>query len=197
MMQKSNQSNFFIIEGDELRINPIVLAIPEFLIIHNADRSTDKKKSLKEFKYIRFIADYKSEYNSYGLSKPSQLGFDIFGDNNYKPRPDIQKAIDKYKELQNTHSMQYLLAIRNRVDMIIHFLTNAKLDEGTEEGKYKNPFISIDKVTKVLNELEDVMEKLEKWEKKVLEEEEDMQIRGGGELNAFENPENAEWLKRK
>jgi hypothetical protein len=183
-------------EGDKIVINPKALLIPEFTDLYERDRSAGKKKAAKEFAYIYYIADYKSEYNAYGLAKEKQLGIDIFQQRNYKPDPMVKKAIDKYIKLQETPSMQYLIAIRNRVQRVIQFIDKAEIENKDIEGTYKNPFITIEKVTKVFRELEDVIEKLEKWEKKVFDEEEEMQIRGGGMLNAFENSEDAKWLKR-
>ena len=194
MTSKNSENSFFIIDNDKVQINPKVLLIPEFAYLYERDHSQYKKKVLKEFAYIHYVADYKSEYNAYGLTKNQQIALDIFGNKKYKPDQFVLKAIDKYQELQKTSSMRYLESIRNRVDRVIAFLDNADQVSIDKEGIYINPFLTIDKVTKVLNELEDVVEKLEKWEKKVFEEEEDMQIRGGGILNAFEDPENAKWI---
>lgn len=177
-------------------INPKALFIPEFDDIYRRDTTSSKKRALKEFAYIYYIADYLSEYNAYGLSKERQICIDIFENRNYKPDPLIVKAIEKYQKLQETPSMQYLIAIRNRVQKIIQYLDNAEIKDQDKDGAYKNPFLVIDKVTKVFNGLEDTIEKLEKWEKKVFDEEEDMKIRGGGNLNVFEDPTKADWLRK-
>lgn len=197
MTQKNNETSFFIIEGERVSINPKALLIPEFAFIHERDRSQNKRKSIKEFAYVYYMADYKSEYNAYGLNKQEQVGKDIFGNKRYKPERYVIDAIEKYKELQKSPSMRYLEAIRNRVNRLISFLDGANTTDKDKDGNTISPWATIDRVTKVLNELEDVVEKLEKWEKKVFDEEEDMQIRGGGILNAFENPEDASWLFKK
>ena len=197
MITKNSPSDLFISQDDKVIINPKALFIPEFNDIYFRDKSIGKKKTLKEFAYVYYIADYKSEYNSYGLSKESQLGIDIFMNRKYKPDELISKAITKYQKLQETPSMQYLLAIRNRVQKVIQFLDGAEMDEKNPDGSYRNPFMRIEQVTKVFKELEDVIEKLEKWEKKVFDEEDTMKIRGGGVVNAFENPEDAKWLFKK
>jgi len=194
MTVKNNPGDLFIYQDDKIIVNPKALFIPEFYDIYYRDRSVGKKRALKELAYVYYISDYKSEYNAYGLSKEVQLGIDIFMNRKYKPDEYVQKAIDKYQKLQETPSMQYLIAIRNRVQRIIQFLDTAEVEDRDKEGKFKNPFIKIGEVTKIFNELEDVVEKLEKWEKKVFEEEDDMKIRGGGVLNAFEDPESAKWL---
>jgi len=196
MTVKNDNTGLFIFVNDRIVINPKTLFIPEFSDLYERDRSQGKKKAMKEFAYIYYMADYKSEYNSYGLNKEKQIGIDIMQNRNYKPDPYVKRAIEKYEKLQETPSMQYLIAIRNRVQRVIRYLDNADIkDKGIDE-KYLNPFVTIEKVTKVLNEMEGVIEKLEKWERKVFDEEEEMQIRGGGILNAFENPEDAKWLKK-
>ena len=194
---KSGSNDLFLMVDDRITINPKALLISDFNDIYIRDRSAGKRRALKEFAYIYYMADYQSEYNAYGLSKETQLGIDIFMEHKYKPDLLVKKAIEKYEKLQETPSMQYLIAIRNRVQKIIQFLDGAEIKEKDSDGTYKNPLMQIDKVTKVFNELENVIEKLEKWEKKVFDEEEDMKIRGGGELNAFENPEDAKWIFKK
>jgi hypothetical protein len=195
MTVKSNTNSLFILEDDKIQINPKILFIPEFSNLYNRDFSTNKKKSLKEFAYIYYMADYKSEYNSYGLYKEIQLGIDIFQNAKYEPDEHVRKAIDKYKLLQETPSMRYLISMRSRINKTISFLDNAEVDE-KDGDKYKNPFITIDKITSIMSKLEPILETIEKWEKKVFEEEEEMKIRGGGVVNAFEDPESAKWIKK-
>jgi hypothetical protein len=200
-MIAGSDNRLFIIENDKVVINPKALIIPEFATIHERDRSTGKKRSVREFAYIYYIADYKSEYDVYGLSKESQLGLDLFNNKNYKPDPEIQKAIEKYKLLQETPSMRYLISMRKRINRTITYLDNVEIRDKIkgEEGevKYLNPHVTIDKIVTTMKQIEDVIEKLEKWEKKVFDEEEDMKIRGGGMLNVFEDPESAKWINNK
>ena len=183
-------------EGDKIVINPKALLIPEFEIIYKNDRSANKKRSLSEFKYIYFMCDYKSEYDAYGLAKESQLGLELFNNKNYHPDKDVKAAIEKYQFLQDTLSMRYLVSMRNRVNKIIKFLDSAKLRE-KDGDQYINSFVDINKQMATMKQIEDVLEKIQKWEKIVFDEEEDMKIRGGGELNVFEDKENAVWLKKK
>jgi hypothetical protein len=200
MIARNNNNSIFILEGYKVLINPKALMIPEFSDIWERDHSVGKKKATKELAYVYYMADYKSEYNSYGLSKDTQLGIDIFQNRNYKPDPYISKAIDKYKVLQETPSMRYLLSMRQRVNNIIDYLDTVQIRDKKKDGeeiKPVNPFITIDKITATMSKIEDTLESIEKWEKKVFEEEEDMKIRGGGVVNAFEDPESAKWIGNK
>ena len=196
-----SDNRLFLIENDKVVINPKALMIPEFSYLYERDRSAGKKKALKEFAYIYYMADYKSEYDVYGLSKENQLGLDLFTNRSYKPDPDVKKAIEKYTLLQETPSMRYLISMRKRINRTISFLDNVDIKDKIkgEEGevKYINPHITIDKIVTTMKQIEDVIEKLEKWEKKVFDEEEDMKIRGGGMLNVFEDREQAVWITKK
>jgi len=196
MIVRNNPQSLFTFEGDKLQVNPRVLLIPEFAYLYERDHSIGKKKAMKEFGYVYYIADYKSEYNAYGLSKESQISLDIMGTRAYAPDQHVKAAIDKYSILQETPSMRYLISLRQRVNKIISFLDSAEIDD-KDGDKYKNPFISIDRIAKTMTQLEDTLESIEKWEKKVFEEEEEMKIRGGGALNVFENPEDAKWITKK
>jgi hypothetical protein len=204
-MTIKDNSSLFILEGERVVINPKALMIPEFSDLYIRDKSPGKKRSLKELSYVYYMADYKSEYNAYGLSKETQLGIDIMNQRDYKPDPYVQKAIDKYKVLQETPSMRYLISMRQRVNSLIDYLDNAQVkdkkkkknEDGTTEEIYLNPFISINLIVSTMGKLEETIESIEKWEKKVFEEEEEMKIRGGGMLNVFEDPDSAKWLGKK
>jgi hypothetical protein len=199
MTVKNSQQSLFILEDDKVHINPKALVISEFSDLWERDKSPGKKKAIKEFAYIYYIADYKSEYLRYGLSMETQLGIDIFQNRNYKPDPMVKIAIVKYEQLQETPSMRYLKSVRKRVNGIIDYLDTAQIKDTKMRGEEtvpENPFISIDKITATMSKVEDIIETVEKWEKKVFDEEEEMKIRGGGMLNAFEDPESAKWLGR-
>ena len=200
MTVKNNQQALFILENDKVLVNPKALLIPEFMMLWDRDHSIGKKKALKEFAYIYYVADYKTECNAYGLSKETQLGIDIFQNRKYEPDQFVKAAITKYELLQETTSMRYLKSMRQRVNTIIAFLDNAQIKDFKKDGeetKPINPFLTIDKITATMSKIEDTLESLEKWEKKVFDEEEDMKIRGGGMLNVFEDPDSAHWIGNK
>ena len=180
--------NFFVLkEGKVTTINPKVLLVPEFMRIWNRDKSKENKKALKEFAFIYFMADFDSEYNAYGLDKEEQIADDIFEDPKYQADDLIQDAIDKYEKLQETHSMRMLKSVRKQADRLIRHneLESMKSDD-------YNPA----KAMASMKGFEEVMEQLEKWEKKIAGESGDMIIRGGGNVGLFEDAETATYLKR-
>lgn len=175
---------------DEIVPDPMLMLVPEFKKIWGRDNLKNKSRAKQEFAYIYFIADYKSEYNTFGLEKEESIARDIMKDEKYVPDNIMIEAIEKYEKLQLTSSMRYLKSIRMTVDSLIANLDSMKYDPNKKE-EYKPA-----EITKSLKDIEVILEKLEKWEKKVFEEEEDMIIRGGGKAGMFEDKEKATWLKR-
>lgn len=183
----------FIIKSGSVDIEPKALFIPEFKVIYDRDKSKDKKQAMKEFAFIYFVADYKSEYNIYGLEKRSVIASEIMDDNKYEPDDAVLSAIMRYETMQNTYSMRYLQSIRSTIDSLEKFYQDLRYKANQTNVKDYDPSL----VTKAMKDVETVLEKIEKWEKKVRGEEDLMQIRGGGKIGLFEDPEKATWLKQR
>jgi hypothetical protein len=166
-----------------------MLLIPEFKKIWDRDTSKNKDKAIKEFAYIYFVGDYKSEYNIYGIEKRSMVSREVMEDPGYVSDDLIEDAIKKYIKLQETSSMRYLRSIRDMVDSIIKFNDALKFNDSSDTKNY-NPSLA----TKALKDVGSIVEDLEKWEKKVYGEEDQMAIRGGGKVGLFEDPEKATWM---
>jgi len=170
-----------------------MLWIPEFKSLWERDKSKTKAKATKEFAYIYFVADYQSEYNIYGFEKNRAVAEEVFGNVEYKPDESILAAIVKYESFQETLSMQYLKSVRATVHSLMKFYEELRFRSETQNAMDYDP----SKVTKAMKDVEDTIEKIEKWEKKVRSEEEDMSIRGGGQLSLFEDANSATWLNKK
>ena len=175
---------------DEIVPDPMLMFVPEFKRIWERDKTKDKSRAKQEFAYIYFIVDYKSEYNTFGLEKEDSIARDVMKDEKYVPDDMIIEAIEKYGKLQLTSSMRYLKSIRMTVDSLIANLDSMKYDPKNKDD-YKPA-----EITKSLKDIEVILEKLEKWEKKVFDEEEDMIIRGGGKAGMFEDKDKATWLEK-
>lgn len=166
-----------------------MLMIPEFKKIWDRDSSKDKSKATKELAYVYFIGDYKSEYNIYGIEKRDVVAKEVMEDPGFITDEIIENAITKYIKLQETSSMRYLRSIRDTVDSIIKFNDSLKFDSEKDIKTY-NPKLA----TSALKDVGSIVEDLEKWEKKVYGEEDQMNIRGGGKVGLFEDPEKASWM---
>lgn len=185
---------FILNKENKVDIESKILYIPEFKKIWLRDNTKNKSRAKKEFAFIYYTADYKSEYNVYGLDKTEAIARDIMGNEKYMPDPTIEKAIERYVKMQETYSMRYLKSVRETVESLMRFYDDLRYKGDSRENTLEydpNPVI------KGMKEIEAILEKLEKWEKKVLSEEENMSIRGGGNIGIFEDKENATWLNNR
>ena len=182
---------FEIVKGKP-QIEAKALFVPEFKKIYDRDRTVLKARANKELAYVYFMADYQSEYNIYGIEKESKIISEVIGNDQWKPDQAIIDAIKRYQDLQMSHSMRYLKSIRGTVDSMIQYYDDLQY-KGVKELETFDPKT----VMASLKGVEDTLEKIEKWEKKVRGEEESMQIRGGGNVGMFEDKEKATWLRKK
>lgn len=180
----------FILKKGNPEIEAKALFVPEFKRIWNRDKSTDKARATKELAYVYFMADYQSEYNIYGIEKGMMIAKEVMENEEYKPDRAIKEAISKYEKLQETYSMRYLKSVRSTTDSLMVYYKKLQFSKGTDEKTY-NPKA----LTAALKDVELIVEKIEKWEKKVRGEDDDMQIRGGGKVGLFEDVDKATWLK--
>jgi len=182
----------FTFKDNAVTVDPKLLFIPEFRRIWDRDKTKAKKRANLELAFVYYTADYKSEYNAYGLEKEELIAKDIMGDIKYLADELMLEAIEKYEKMQESYSLRYLKSTRKTVDSLILYYEQLQYDP-----KGENKDFAPDKITKALKETEVIVEKLEKWDKKVLAEEEGMQIRGGGRVGMFEDPEKATWINKR
>ncbi len=195
------ENHILELDKDEIRL------IPEFkeLLIRdkgkNGNDRSSKSTCYKEFKYIYFVADYKSPYVDYP-------------DKDWKVDNSIKLAIDKYKFLQETPSIKILNSLQrglmlssnvvdnvcNNIQYLLDEIENDLLDlKGTKEEdpiklrelkkvavlkqmEYTNALVANlstiqelgVKVPKTLLSIEDLAQKVKK------EIEGDNTVRGGG-----------------
>lgn len=179
----------FKLEDGNPTIEAKALFVPEFKRIWNRDKSKDKARATKELAYVYFMADYQSEYNIYGVEKAFMVNQEIMINKNYEPDELVKDAIVKYEAMQETYSMRYLKSVRATVDSLMSFYTELSFNKGDDADKYKP-----DALTKALKDVETIVEKIEKWEKKVRGEDQDMKIHGGGQVGIFEDAQTAKWM---
>jgi len=155
---------FILTQNNRVEIEPKTLWIPEFKAVWEADRTKKKAKATKEFAYIYFMADYKSEFNIFGLEKPRIIGEDIMGSSEYDPSQLVLDAIKKYEKLQESFSMRYLRSVRDTVNSLMVFYEELRFKKDQTDMKNFDPT----KVTKGLKDVETILSQLEKWEKKII-----------------------------
>lgn len=187
----------FKLENNKVVIDLEARIIPEFRNLIAYDKDRFKKQALKEFAYIYFMYDYKSFYSNYSsedrhnkLIKELELGKD------WKVHKILQSAIDKYIELQETPTIKTLKATKealltaSKVIEKLREVINKSLDELENNSDMEEILTNVEKLLKISSTLPTTVNTLQQLEKKVKEEQlGDSKIRGGGQVNLFENPE--------
>lgn len=179
--------------------------IPEFAALISRDKDKDKRNSFRELCYIFYVVDYKSPYSIYPSDERKQrVKREVGFDSDWTPDKQVQKAIEKYDEFQRTPSISSLIAIRESLmtstkvietlrgridDRLAAYNTPPGEDSESDDLEDINAIVAsvssllvlADKLPKAINTLEDLEEKVKK------EQSNEKKIRGGGDVNAFEN----------
>jgi len=195
----------FAEENHQIIIAPEIKLIPEFAALIRRDKSPEKKRSFQELAYIYFITDYKSPYIIYPKDERIQRVKRELGlPPEWTPDLVVVAAEMKYDELQRTPSINTLIAIRESLmtstkvietlrlrieDRLIAFNTPSQSDDETSDTEEINSIVQsvssllvlADKLPKAIGTLEDLEEKVK------TEQSNGRKIRGGGDINAFEN----------
>lgn len=178
---------FDIDNNHKLTIHPEALLIQSFKLLWDGDNSKDKKVALKELAYVYFMTDYKSPYEKYDKDeKHLQICEDVMGDTKYKPSAEVLKAIEVYKNLQQTFSMKFLESAKTASRELMRFFDTVDLQERTDKGA---PIYKPSDITSALSQSVKVIEALDRWTEKVQKEQEltDARITGGGTAGYFED----------
>lgn len=157
-------------ENAELVIKPEALAIKAFKTVWDNDKTVDKYKAIQLLSYIYFMYDPRSDYMylTDDEDRHAKITEDLGFRKNWKITKDVQKAIEVYQQNIQTTSSQILETSRKIVDRMNKYLLEVDFDE-----------VGIDKVSNVTNRLPDIIEKLQKAEKLVVQElEENEKLRG-------------------
>lgn len=180
---------FDIVNGKLTINNPNVLAIPEFRIIWERDKDSEKDNAKRELSYIVFLCDetVNNPYRAYKeLDRIIALKKDFIKDLKWEPDKEIQAAINKYKEATQTTNSRLLVAAKNGAEKLAEYFNNIDFSIIDSQGKpvysardVASNLSSVGNIVKSLNSLEDMVKK-EQLESSV--------VRGGGEVGFFENP---------
>ncbi len=157
-------------ENAELIIKPEALAIKAFKVVWDNDKTVDKYKAIQLLSYIYFMYDPRSDYMylTDDDDRHAKITEDLGFRKNWKITKDVEKAIEVYQQNIQTTSSQILDTSRKIVDRMNKYLLEVDFDE-----------VGIDKVSNVTNRLPDIIEKLQKAEKLVVQElEENEKLRG-------------------
>lgn len=196
-----------------LDIVPEVLEIPEFKVITRRLKKTKgdmdgrlKVLAKKELAYVYHMASEEGPYSSFEpKERHKRLANDLFEDPKWQPDDDINKAIEKYKELNHTAASKTLATIINalyKANKIVDTLIN-EIENNLETGKYKEGINNkkgqvitgveimlndIQALLKTSNEIPKTIDIFEKLQDKIIKEKQvaASKFRGGVDISDFE-----------
>jgi len=166
--------SLFTLQEHVLKIDPDTLAIPEFRVIWDRDKSKDKAIAYKELSYIYYYTDHKSSYQNYpDEERADKVRDDFIRDKKWRMDDQVQAAISKYDELQTTPTLRLLLSARIAVDKLAAYFKEAEPED-------RNYTSNLDKIGKIIESLDKLEEKVKK------EQTQQSKIRGGGDVRSRE-----------
>lgn len=150
------------------------------------DDSQGRKKyqAAREFAYIYFMEDPSSPYYSLPKEeKKAKIISQVFPEE-WEPDDKVKKAQEVYRNSVESISVRLLRSAYKSIHELRDYFETVDLQERDDNGK---PIHKAKDVIKSLSDLGSVVEGLEKLEERVKAEKKDKdnQIRGGVELNPF------------
>lgn len=196
-----------------LDILPEVLEIPEFKAIVKRIKKCKgdndgrlKLMAKKELAYVFHMASDEGPYFSYEPKERHQrLANDLFEDHKWLPDEEVNKAIEKFKELNQTPSSKTVATIINalhKANKIVDTLID-EIEKNLEEKKYEQGVTNkqgqivtgveimlgdIQALIKTANEVPKSIDVFEKLQEKILKEKQvaASKFRGQAEISDFE-----------
>lgn len=164
----------FDIEAEKVVLDPNILYIPEFKKIWDRDKNKDKNIATAELAYITYLCNLSSKnpYNAYSdKDKEIKVRNDTI---KREPDKEINKAIEKYKEMQQTVTSRLLTSAKIAANVLAEYFENAKAEDATE-------------IIRNIEKLGNAVKSLYALEIQVQKEQlENKSIRGGKELGMYE-----------
>lgn len=177
----------FDIENGKVVLKASSLAIPEFKQIWDRDKDPDKVKAYQELSYITFLCDASLDnpYRNYAeFDRDKVLKKDFFGTEDAETDELVDKAIEKYKETQDTVSVRLLRSARSAADKLSKYFDKVDFDQMDKMGK---PVYSAKDLSSNLKEIGSIVKSLSVLEDQVKKEQTNSaRIRGGIEIGDYE-----------
>ena len=176
----------FDLRNNKIILDPEKIAIPEFLVIWNADKSEDKIKAERLLTYIYFLCDYNSPYAIYPENERKNILMEDYMKDYKKEikKSSMINAIEKYKAFQQTTSMKLLEAAKVACNKLSDYFHGVDFKELDENGK---PVYNAKDVALNLKSIGGIIESLNKTTDQVKKEiTSSSKIRGGGEAGDYE-----------
>lgn len=177
--------SIFTYREGKIQVEPQNLTIPEFKEIYERDKSKDKDVAFVELCYVYHMADFRSVYNNLDTNeKEERIILDFITDKKWKPDSLLKRAIEKYKELNETPSMKLLRDTRIGFEKVREYYIKVDLEDRDAKGQKVNKISelsnSLASVGKMIDSLNTIEERVKK------EESISSKIRGDKKISDFE-----------
>lgn len=183
-------AKIFDINNGEVILTPEALAIPAFKEIWDSDKTKTKEVAEKEIKFVVFYCDsVKSPYKDYPTDERFNiLREDIFGDSEWLPNKQVKKAIEVYEDLTETTSSRLLKSAKTATEKLARYFEEVDFSQLDNQGK---PVYSARELASNLGNVGNIVKSLGALESAVKKEQmESSRVRGGSDINYFEDPGN-------
>lgn len=189
-------NNLFDIVDGKVVLNADELSIPVFKNIYDSDKTKDKQDALNKISYIIYMYKWNSPYMSYldDNMRHSIICKDIFNNESWQPDALTKTGIDRFKDFQNTLSLQFLQSNVESIKKLMDFNNRVNWDDTDKSGRlmYSNKDLvaNVKDAGNMLKSLHTLMEQVRK------EELETSRIRGGNEINIYEDAHSMSSIQR-
>jgi hypothetical protein len=154
--------DLIIVDGVNVKINPVSLLIKEFEALWLLDKDPHKNKAKRWFGYIKLYCDPGSPYqNLLEFEKRETIVDDLKIKLEDVSKPEFANAISKYEALYLSDEDRMMIAAKSAYKKIIDKLNSIDLDAVDEQGKpihkienVNAAFKSITEFQKTINEIQ-------------------------------------------
>lgn len=166
--------------------------IKAFRDIIERDKSKTKQNAILELAFVYWEGVYGSPFHQHihdsDEARWDEIGTTI-GLKDYKPDDVVLAAIDKFKKLQHTKSMDLVVAAEKGIDKLREYLDSVDLTETVDSGPRKGALVhDTDKYMKVMSGIPNMVEALQKTKDLVKKEQELQKTgRGGRDIGMYED----------
>ena len=181
-------SLFDLIDGI-VTIAPQVLEIKAFKRLWDRDKSRHKKIATEELSFVFYFSDIRSMYQSANdQEKTNLIKKDVITATKWKPDKAVWEACTKYRELFTSPSIRFLEKARIALNALGDYFEHVDFSVVNNRG---DPVYKVREIAQSLKDSEGILTSLKRLEERVMQEQEDFTIRGGGQKGLMEDPDSA------
>ena len=184
----------------KISIAPEIQKIDAFKQIINRDKDKAKRNAHNELAFIYFWTDYRSPYlNNTEPKRLEVLKKDLRLEDDWKMDAQIKRAIEKYRELNETSTIKTLRTVKETLAVTVAVTESMrkKIEDSLEDYSNSDPTDNSEDITNIIHavtslitlseKIPKTMSILESMEEKAKSESIDDKIWGGGKAGLFED----------